>query len=381
MLHKCFMPALPIKVGSEGLRFFHRTPSQVRIMKRLQLALLAVALCATSHDAVSQSGPKNRNDWNNLESGLAGSRGIPSIRASRPLIGRKLHFRISGAQPNSVAWVFLGLRRDDLPLLGGTLVPRPDFGAPVPTDYHGNARFSLVTPYRRSLIGLRVYAQGLILDPLAPQGMAFTNALSGSMRWSVRSDFNGDGRADLAIGAPGDNSSAGEVNIIYGSDDGLSSGFTQIWHQDSKSYQGNVAGKREPNDKFGAALASGDFDGDGYADLAIGVPGENLGAGLVNVLYGGPDGLQYDRNRYWSQNSVGIPGRSEPGDGFGSALATGDLNGDGYDDLAIGVPGENVLVAGVLNVVDLGTVNVLYGGPRGLRKGVPSGVMGRNPAQ
>ena len=93
------------------------------------------------------------------------------------------------------------------------------------------------------------------------------------------------------------------------------------------------------------AAVQGDFNGDGFADLAVGAPGEDLGspdAGAVNVLYGSAAGLTSAGNQFWHQNSPGIAERADAGDLFGSALAAGDFNGDGFDDLAIGVPAEDV---------------------------------------
>ena len=61
------------------------------------------------------------------------------------------------------------------------------------------------------------------------------------------------------------------------------------------------------------------------------------------------------------QNSAGIADVVEAGDGFGSALTTGDFNGDGRDDLSIGVPAEDVGA-----MADAGAVHVIYGSAGGL---------------
>lgn len=91
--------------------------------------------------------------------------------------------------------------------------------------------------------------------------------------------------------------------------------------------------------------------------MAIGAPGEN-NSGAVHVLYGSATvGLTATGSQLWSQNSPGIAGSAEPGDGFGAALAAGDFNGDTRADLAIGAPGENGFA---------GLVHVLYGSAAGL---------------
>jgi hypothetical protein len=63
-----------------------------------------------------------------------------------------------------------------------------------------------------------------------------------------------------------------------------------------------------------------DFDNDGFADLAVGVAGENLGAigngGAVNVLYGSAIGLTGAGSQRFTQDSPGVPGVAEPGDGL-----------------------------------------------------------------
>lgn len=178
-------------------------------------------------------------------------------------------------------------------------------------------------------------------------------------------DFNGDGFADLAIGIPNKRvngaSKAGSVLVLYGSQDSLTIENRHYLHQDRYK----IHNKSEPNDQLGRALACGDFNGDGFADLAIGVPGENnLGrnnAGGVNVIYGRPSGLHWNGNQFWRQ-SIALTGNpTETDDMFGASLAVGDFDGNGSDDLAIGVPGETL--SGHANA---GAVNVLYGNPDGL---------------
>src|SRR5262245_9997165 len=116
---------------------------------------------------------------------------------------------------------------------------------------------------------------------------------------------------------------------------------------------------------FGGPVAAGDFDNDGYADLAIGVPRESIGtteiAGAVNVLYGGAAGLTGAGSQYLNQNRPGVASFAETRDLFGVATAPSDFDLDGFADLAVGAAGES---GTTLHAV--GGVNVFYGNSSGL---------------
>ncbi len=81
--------------------------------------------------------------------------------------------------------------------------------------------------------------------------------------------------------------------------------------------------------KFGSALTAGDFDGDGYADLAIGTPGMtvdgNTQAGGVYAIYGTATGLNNVGAQLITQNTAGILGDANKGAAFGQALVRGAL--------------------------------------------------------
>jgi hypothetical protein len=183
--------------------------------------------------------------------------------------------------------------------------------------------------------------------------------------WSVTvGDFDGDGLSDLAASAYeeglNDVDEAGAVTVLYGSADGLTSQGSQAWSQDSPG----ILDQAEDEDEFGYRLAAADLNGDGADDLCVGSFGESLGAatfaGSINVLYGSADGLSADGNQFWTEASPGVPGDPGVVDRFGSAMASGDFDGDGVADLAVGMPGKAV---GVSNA---GAAAVLNGSVAGL---------------
>jgi hypothetical protein len=108
--------------------------------------------------------------------------------------------------------------------------------------------------------------------------------------------------------------------VLYGSATGLTGSGSQQFTQDSAG----VPGTAGASDQFGAALAAGDLNRDGFAELAVGVPSETLGsipaAGAVNVLYGAAGGLTGSGGQFFTQDSPGVPGVAEEVDIFGTEL-------------------------------------------------------------
>ncbi|TKJ30658.1 hypothetical protein CEE39_08040, partial [bacterium (candidate division B38) B3_B38] len=153
--------------------------------------------------------------------------------------------------------------------------------------------------------------------------------------WAVSyGDINGDGYMDIIIGAPqadpGDppRDEAGETYVVFGSSNpptaiDLDCVFPDI-----------TINGRDQWDRSGSAVASGDINGDGYDDILITAPGAGSG-GVVCVIFGSsspPSVIDL------SQESVNISILGGIGAvvASGDAIASGDVNGDGYDDIIIG---------------------------------------------
>lgn len=137
--------------------------------------------------------------------------------------------------------------------------------------------------------------------------------------------------------------------------------------------EGSIIIPADPNSdltiyqRFGGAVAVGDFNDDGFDDLAVGDPeadvGFNQGTGLVDVYYGSANGLGSLRSLQLSAElPLPEPCRNVANDDhFGAALTSGDWDDDGLDDLAVGIPFRDVRnIAGSLTT-DTGAVQIFWG--------------------
>ncbi len=150
-------------------------------------------------------------------------------------------------------------------------------------------------------------------------------------------DLDGDGVAEIAVGATGDDDGGadwkGAVWVLFLRSDGTVKSEQKI-SMESGGFQGALGG----GDLFGfAADRLGDLDGDGVPELAIGAPKDDDGGpkkGCIWILFMKPDGTVKGFSKI---SDVGDSFGLQPGDEFGSAVAgIGDLDGDGVVDMAVG---------------------------------------------
>jgi FG-GAP repeat len=164
-----------------------------------------------------------------------------------------------------------------------------------------------------------------------------TPATASTCAGTARSDFNGDGISDAAIGefdsAPGGH---GVVHVIYGTRSGLTADASGSALDDQV-----LTDTAAVDTGFGNRVETGDFNGDGCSDLAVaaldGTDPAGHASGVVHLYYGSPAGLQQTSTIALSQVGVGN-GSAANNDIFGTGMAVGDFTGDGITDLAVGAP-------------------------------------------
>ncbi|MEV3872765.1 FG-GAP and VCBS repeat-containing protein [Streptomyces sp. NPDC049906] len=221
--------------------------------------------------------------------------------AVRPVLVDRGHFYAS----NLIAGKVTKDRATDLVVLGA--VPRN-------SRLTGHARF-----FRGGATEL-VQGRSIPLDVVEDE-----------MGSGVVADFDKDGYGDIAIGTPLANRGKGYVTVWRGGAKGPTT------HRRIDQATAGVSGTPESGDRFGASLAAGDIDRDGRADLAVGVPGEDLGAkadaGSVHVLRGHRSGLTARAAQYLDRATPGVPGPVTAGDAFGNTVRLADHDHDGRADL------------------------------------------------
>ena len=166
---------------------------------------------------------------------------------------------------------------------------------------------------------------------------------SGKIGFSVSGagDVNGDGYADLIVGAPGIASSKGASYVVYGQKDTISG--IQLNDFDGDSTAGfSITGANNMDESGTSVSGAGDVNGDGYSDVIIGAPRVSNDVGVSYVVYGKDGNSSIDLSNFISgTDGFKITGASN-GDRSGTSVSSaGDVNGDGYDDVIIGAPLAN----------------------------------------
>jgi Ca2+-binding RTX toxin-like protein len=187
-------------------------------------------------------------------------------------------------------------------------------------------------------------------------GFAITgNAIHGQAGFSVTTgDVNGDGLADVIVGAPFASHASGQIYVVFGHKGAFAPSISAAALNGTNGFviDGAPAGS-----EASYSLTTGDVNGDGRADIIIGAvnasPDGQAAAGSTYVVFGGAAGFpaKVDLNALDGANGFRIDGYF-PGQHSGFSVTSADINGDGYADVVIGAPN------GVYNT---GRVYVIYG--------------------
>jgi hypothetical protein len=191
-------------------------------------------------------------------------------------------------------------------------------------------------------------------------GSAFSSVVALSVRKGNNQDINGDGYADVVVGAPEESSFAGAAYVFH------SSGATGVRTTTDASADARLAGVNA-NDAFGSAIALGDINGDGYADIIVGAfeAASSTGAAYI-YLSAGPAGIALPAA---PSTTLTGPAQQE----FGFTVAITDIDGDGFGDAVIGAGGDGTNKGGTVYVFhSAGSTGIASGAYTGASSALPA---------
>jgi|WetSurSiteA1Bulk_404760.scaffolds.fasta_scaffold01023_4 hypothetical protein len=284
---------------------------------RAQTLLQSFSLGSNFGYAVSSAGDVNNDGYNDV---MVGSFGMNTYT------GR-------------VDIFFGGVSMDNIPdvtMTGETTISYFGYSLSSAGDVNGDGFDDVVVGayrYGSSMGRSYIYFGGTTMNNIADVTLSGEADSQFGYAVSAAGDLNEDGYDDVVVGANKYSTSTGRAYIYYGSDnmDNIA--------DDTLTGEAN-------NNQFGCDVSStGDVNGDGHDDIVIGALNYNLGAGRAYIYYGGGN-LANTADAILDGESSGIY--------FGiNVSAAGDVNDDGYDDVAVGASGYNT---------NTGRVYIFFGG-------------------